>query len=87
MLTSRLVALAQARANTSAPDWVDACGPNCAHPLEGELVSVKAFISIDMEGVAGVATFDQVARGGHGYPRARTHDARSKRCNSWRIRW
>ncbi|WP_196810869.1 M55 family metallopeptidase [Arthrobacter sp. 35W] len=32
-------------------------------------MSVKTFISIDMEGVAGVATFDQVA-GGYGYPRA-----------------
>ena len=31
---------------------------------------MKAFISIDMEGVAGIATFDQVARGGHGYGRA-----------------
>lgn len=31
---------------------------------------MKAYISIDMEGVAGVATIDQVARGGHGYPRA-----------------
>ncbi|UVJ37763.1 M55 family metallopeptidase [Arthrobacter sp. CJ23] len=33
-------------------------------------MSVKTFISIDMEGVAGVATFDQVVRGGYGYPRA-----------------
>ena len=31
---------------------------------------MKAYISIDMEGVAGIATIDQVARGGHGYPRA-----------------
>lgn len=31
---------------------------------------MRVFISIDMEGVAGIATRDQVARGGHGYPRA-----------------
>jgi D-amino peptidase len=31
---------------------------------------MRVYISIDMEGVAGVATFDQVVRGGHGYPRA-----------------
>jgi D-amino peptidase len=31
---------------------------------------VRVFISVDMEGVAGVATLDQVVRGGHGYPRA-----------------
>jgi D-amino peptidase len=28
------------------------------------------FISVDMEGIAGVTTTDQVGRGGHGYPRA-----------------
>jgi D-amino peptidase len=28
------------------------------------------YISIDLEGVAGVATLDQIIRGGHGYPRA-----------------
>jgi D-amino peptidase len=28
------------------------------------------FVSVDMEGVAGVATFDQIIRGGSGYPRA-----------------
>ncbi|NUW34654.1 M55 family metallopeptidase [Nonomuraea sp. SMC257] len=28
------------------------------------------YISIDMEGVAGIATMDQVSRGGHGYARA-----------------
>lgn len=28
------------------------------------------YISVDMEGVAGVATLDQIARGGTGYPRA-----------------
>ncbi|GII95008.1 M55 family metallopeptidase [Sinosporangium siamense] len=28
---------------------------------------MQVYISIDMEGVAGIATFDQVARGGHGY--------------------
>jgi len=32
--------------------------------------SLRAFISVDMEGVAGVATFDQIIRGGSGYPRA-----------------
>lgn len=31
---------------------------------------MKVYISVDMEGVAGVATFDQIVRGGHGYPRA-----------------
>lgn len=33
-------------------------------------MSIKAYISIDMEGVAGIATFDQVIRGGFGYQRA-----------------
>src|SRR5688572_573087 len=33
-------------------------------------MSSRVFISVDMEGVAGVATLDQVIRGGHGYPRA-----------------
>jgi D-amino peptidase len=31
---------------------------------------MRVFISVDMEGVAGVATLDQVVRGGTGYPRA-----------------
>lgn len=31
---------------------------------------MRVFISVDMEGVAGVATFDQIIRGGTGYPRA-----------------
>ncbi|HKD99204.1 MAG TPA: M55 family metallopeptidase [Micromonosporaceae bacterium] len=31
---------------------------------------MRVFISIDMEGVAGVATLDQILRGGSGYPRA-----------------
>src|SRR3954469_5335860 len=31
---------------------------------------MRVFISVDMEGVAGVATFDQIIRGGSGYPRA-----------------
>lgn len=31
---------------------------------------MHVYISVDMEGVAGVATTDQVARGGTGYPRA-----------------
>lgn len=31
---------------------------------------MEVYISIDMEGVAGVATRDQTRRGGHGYPRA-----------------
>jgi len=31
---------------------------------------VKVYISVDMEGIAGVATLDQVVRGGHGYDRA-----------------
>ncbi len=33
-------------------------------------MNFKVFISSDVEGVAGIATYDQVARGGHGYPRA-----------------
>src|SRR4051812_37800679 len=31
---------------------------------------MRVFISVDMEGVAGVATVDQIVRGGTGYPRA-----------------
>jgi len=31
---------------------------------------MRVFISVDMEGVAGVATFDQIIRGGSGYARA-----------------
>src|SRR5204862_1862430 len=34
------------------------------------VVMAKVFISVDMEGVAGVATLDQIVRGGSGYPRA-----------------
>lgn len=33
-------------------------------------MSLSVFVSVDMEGVAGVATFDQIIRGGTGYPRA-----------------
>lgn len=33
-------------------------------------MSTRVFISVDMEGVAGVATLDQIVRGGSGYPRA-----------------
>jgi D-amino peptidase len=31
---------------------------------------VKVYISVDMEGIGGIATLDQTVRGGHGYPRA-----------------
>ncbi|GAA1975051.1 M55 family metallopeptidase [Nocardioides panacihumi] len=31
---------------------------------------MKVYISVDMEGIGGVATLDQTVRGGHGYPRA-----------------
>ncbi|MFN2539719.1 MAG: M55 family metallopeptidase [Mycobacteriales bacterium] len=31
---------------------------------------MRVFISVDMEGVAGIATLDQTVRGGSGYPRA-----------------
>lgn len=31
---------------------------------------MRVYVSVDMEGVAGVATADQVIRGGTGYPRA-----------------
>lgn len=31
---------------------------------------MKAYISVDMEGIAGIATLDQILRGGYGYPRA-----------------
>jgi D-amino peptidase len=33
-------------------------------------MSISVFISVDMEGVAGIATLDQIVRGGSGYPRA-----------------
>ena len=33
-------------------------------------MTTRVFISVDMEGVAGVATLDQILRGGSGYPRA-----------------
>ena len=33
---------------------------------------MRVFISVDMEGVAGVATLDQVVRGGTGYPSAQS---------------
>ena len=33
-------------------------------------MSTRVFVSVDMEGVAGVATLDQILRGGTGYPRA-----------------
>lgn len=33
-------------------------------------MSIRVFISVDMEGVAGVASLDQIIRGGTGYPRA-----------------
>lgn len=32
--------------------------------------ATKVYMSVDMEGIAGIATFDQVVRGGHGYPRS-----------------
>lgn len=35
-----------------------------------ELLTMHVYVSIDMEGVAGVATKDQVRPGGRGYPRA-----------------
>ncbi|MGO4105508.1 M55 family metallopeptidase [Leifsonia sp. YAF41] len=31
---------------------------------------MKVYISVDMEGIAGIATLDQIVRGGYGYPRA-----------------
>ena len=31
---------------------------------------MQVYISVDMEGVAGIATMDQIVRGGHGYPAA-----------------
>jgi D-amino peptidase len=31
---------------------------------------MKVYLSVDMEGIAGIATMDQIVRGGHGYPRA-----------------
>lgn len=33
---------------------------------------MRVYISVDMEGIAGVATLDQTIRGGHGYPAAQT---------------
>lgn len=32
---------------------------------------MRVYISVDMEGIAGIATPDQTSRGGHDYPRAR----------------
>lgn len=31
---------------------------------------MKVYISVDMEGISGIATYDQILRGGTGYPRA-----------------
>ncbi|MGC0362310.1 D-amino peptidase [Rhodococcus sp. 27YEA15] len=31
---------------------------------------MQVYISVDMEGIAGIATLDQIVRGGQGYPRA-----------------
>ena len=31
---------------------------------------MKVYVSVDMEGVAGIATLDQILRGGFGYARA-----------------
>ncbi|MCD2106251.1 M55 family metallopeptidase [Rhodococcus erythropolis] len=31
---------------------------------------MHVYISVDMEGIAGIATLDQIVRGGHGYQRA-----------------
>lgn len=31
---------------------------------------MKVYISVDMEGIAGIATMDQITRGGHGYPQS-----------------
>lgn len=33
-------------------------------------MTARVFVSVDLEGVAGVATLDQIVRGGSGYPRA-----------------
>lgn len=33
---------------------------------------MRVFVSVDMEGVAGVAALDQIVRGGSGYPRAQS---------------
>ncbi|WP_236795035.1 M55 family metallopeptidase [Amycolatopsis sp. GM8] len=33
---------------------------------------MQVYISVDLEGVAGIATFDQILRGGSGYPRAQS---------------
>jgi len=33
---------------------------------------VLVYLSVDLEGVAGIATFDQILRGGSGYPRAQS---------------
>lgn len=33
-------------------------------------MTTRVFVSVDMEGVAGIASWDQILRGGHGYPRA-----------------
>jgi D-amino peptidase len=38
--------------------------------VTSEGADVRVYISVDMEGIAGIATLDQVIRGGHGYPAA-----------------
>src|SRR4051794_29314454 len=49
--------LPAARSTRSAASWPEG-------------MPIDVYISVDMEGVAGVATLDQVARGGSGYARA-----------------
>jgi D-amino peptidase len=49
-------------------------------------MSSRVFISVDMEGVAGVATLDQILRGGYGYPRAQelmTAEANAAICGAF----
>lgn len=45
---------------------------NCGNTLAvaTKETKIKVYISVDMEGISGIATFDQVIRGGTGYPRA-----------------
>lgn len=54
------------------PDHAAECGTTTSRraPNRASKLQKQIFISVDMEGIAGVATRDQVVRGGHGYQRA-----------------
>ncbi|MCA1711813.1 MAG: M55 family metallopeptidase [Actinobacteria bacterium] len=51
------------------PSWDPGTEPARAIRTMIPRMTIRVLISVDMEGVAGVATLDQVVRGGTGYPR------------------